>query len=497
MVIPPVLPNIGHFRGCDKDKMALKRGGIFVCFVTMNPGGKAGSCPRPRERHAIIVEGGWKVAARDNRSDQGAPQLVVSNSRGDIFEIPELEMAGCRLREPRLPQPQELIPLPFGSALFQLPQRRPVGFDRRRGEFITLERYQGEEVFAVGAFMAPAFTQLLLPAYQRLPGAATLPLFAYTAVGWEAGKFYSAGIRVDADMRQDPAFFNAALIEKEAAAMLARHPGNRLVAHLVENCVRCYSCPAAQNLVLGRWEAPIPTSPSCNARCVGCISKQSGNDVPVTQPRIAFAPTPEEIAAYTVPHLQQAPRAVVSFGQGCEGEPLLQAGLLEAAIRRIRQQTSAGVINLNTNASQPDAVERLCAAGLDSIRVSLNSARPEYYRAYYRPVGYDWEQVVASIATVRKFGRWISLNYFIFPGFTDDPDETAALEELVIRHRIDYIQMRNLNIDPEWYIGALGLADKPRQDGGLLAWMARIQAAAPWIRFGYFNPPREEWGGRS
>lgn len=437
------------------------------------------------------------MAAIDNRSDQGAPKLVVSSRSGDIFEIPELEMAGCRLREPLLPQPQELIPLPFGSALFQLPQRRPVGYDRRRGEFVTLERYRGEEVFAVGAFMAPAYTQLLLPAYRRQPGAATLPLFAYTAVGWEAGKFYSAGVRVDADMRQDPAFFNAGLIEKGAAAMLARYPGNRLVAHLVENCVRCYSCPAAQNLVLGRWEAPIPTSPACNARCVGCISKQAGSEVPVTQPRIAFAPTPEEIAAYTVPHLEHAPRAVVSFGQGCEGEPLLQAELLEAAIRRIRQQTAAGVINLNTNASRPEVVERLCAAGLDSIRVSLNSARPEYYRAYYRPVGYDWSEVVASIAAVRSYRRWISLNYFIFPGFTDDLDERAALEELVIRHRVDYIQMRNLNIDPDWYISQLGLADQSRHTGGLLEWMAQLRAAAPWIRFGYFNPPREEWGERT
>ena len=42
--------------------------------------------------------------------------------------------------------------------------------------------------------------------------------------------------------------------------------------------------------------------------------------------------------------------------------------------------------------------------GLDSIRISLNSARPDFYRAYYRPRGYDFEDVVASIALARAMG---------------------------------------------------------------------------------------------
>lgn len=421
------------------------------------------------------------------------PWLVVSGADGTVFEIPGLEMTGMRLRERRLPEPAELIPLPFGSALFQLPQRLAVGYDRSRDKFVVLKEHEGRKIFAVGAFIAPAHTQTLLAAYESAPGAEPLPLFAYSAAGWRDGRFYTAGVRVDADIRQDPAYFNARLIEQQAALLLKRYPGNRLVEHLVENCVRRYGCPAAQNLALGRWEAPIPTSPSCNARCVGCISKQPESCVPETQTRITFVPAPEEIAEYAVPHLEQAPRPVVSFGQGCEGEPLIQADLLEKAVRLMRSRTASGTINLNTNASRPEVVDRLCAAGLDSLRISLNSARPAPYRAYYRPAGYDWPEVVESMRVARRHGRWISLNYFIFPGFTDDPEEIAALIGLVRSHRIDYIQMRNLNIDPEWYGEALGLEPEAPRAIGILAWMEQVKAAAPWIRFGYFNPPKEEW----
>jgi len=421
------------------------------------------------------------------------PWLVVSGADGTVFEIPGLEMTGMRLRERRLPEPAELIPLPFGSALFQLPQRLAVGYDRSRDKFVVLKEHEGRKIFAVGAFIAPAHTQTLLAAYESAPGADPLPLFAYSAAGWRDGRFYTAECGWIADIRQDPAYFNARLIEQQAALLLKRYPGNRLVEHLVENCVRRYGCPAAQNLALGRWEAPIPTSPSCNARCVGCISKQPESCVPETQTRITFVPTPEEIAEYAVPHLEQAPRPVVSFGQGCEGEPLMQADLLEKAVRLMRSRTASGTINLNTNASRPEVVDRLCAAGLDSLRISLNSARPAPYRAYYRPAGYDWPEVVESMRVARRHGRWISLNYFIFPGFTDDPEEIAALIGLVRSHRIDYIQMRNLNIDPEWYGEALGLEPEAPRAIGILAWMEQVKAAAPWIRFGYFNPPKEEW----
>ena len=237
----------------------------------------------------------------------------------------------------------------------------------------------------------------------------------------------------------------------------------------------------------------MPTSPSCNAQCIGCISKQPKDGVPVTQDRIAFVPTVDEIVEFTVPHLENAPRSIISFGQGCEGEPLLQGELLEAAIRKIRCITSKGTINLNSNACYPDVIDRLCRAGLDSIRISLNSAQLELYNNYYRPKDYNFEAVLESMKIMRRHNRWISLNYFIFPGLTDDPVEMEQLIKIVTDYRIDFIQMRNLNIDSEWYIRKLGLGREISNPIGILKWQSAVKEKAPWIRFGYYNPPKEDW----
>ncbi|MDY6830726.1 MAG: radical SAM protein [Thermodesulfobacteriota bacterium] len=423
-----------------------------------------------------------------------APRLVVSDGQGRVFEIPDLEMAGRQRDILKRPAKPELIPLPHGSSLFELPGRVPVGYDPIQKRFVPVTHYEGEPVIAVAAFMAPAYSQLLLAACRVENRATKLPLFAYTAVGWHAGRFVVAACRVDADIRQDLFQMDDRVIEAGAVRTLKRYPDNRLVEHLVQNCVRRYHCPAAQNFVQNRWECPVPTSISCNARCLGCISWQpKTSGVPVTQDRLSFVPTPEEIVEFTVPHLDTAPRPVISFGQGCEGEPLLQGEVIEAAILKIRKRTSAGTINLNSNASLPHVVERLCAAGLDSIRVSLNSAQKALYLAYYAPRGYAFEDVLESMNVMRRHGRWISLNYFIFPGLTDDPEETAALIDLVRRFRVDYIQMRNLNIDPDWYMEKMGLGGLSSRPMGIPAWQKKVRRAAAWVRFGYFNPPKEDW----
>lgn len=421
------------------------------------------------------------------------PWLVVSDGSGNVFEIPGLEMVCMGINEKLITNPDELIPIPYGSVLVELPDRYPIGYDRKRDKFVTLKKYRGRPVIAASVFMAPAYTQLYRTAYQTKPNAVKLPLFAYTPVGWKNDQFWAPAIRLDDDIRQDLLHFNHDLIEKTAQQVVEKFPNNRLVEHLVNNCVRRYYCPAAQNFVLGRWECPVPTSPSCNATCIGCISKQPKDGVPVTQNRITFVPTVDEILEFAVPHLENAPRAIISFGQGCEGEPLLQGDLLEASIRKIRDVTSKGTINLNTNACYPDVIERLGQVGLDSIRISLNSAQPELYLKYYRPNDYGFEDVLESMKIIRRHNRWISLNYFIFPGLTDDPAEMEQLIKIVKDYWVNYIQMRNLNIDPEWYIREIELDRKTSKAVGILNWQRTIKERAPWIRFGYYNPPKEDW----
>lgn len=417
------------------------------------------------------------------------PCLLVADKQGRIIDLPELQMAGMSNGSFSRPQLEDLIPLPLGSELFALPGRLPVGWDQETDEPVLLREnpHDGGPVQAVAAFMAPAHTAIFSGAYQSEPGAPTLPLFAYTAVGWYRDRFWVAAFRSDRDRRQDADQYRQDVVERKTRKILKSHKDNRLIQHLGKCCLT-YGCPAARNYFLGRWEAPLPTSPVCNARCLGCISLQPSGCCPSTQERITFVPHEREIAEMAIPHLETADNPIVSFGQGCEGEPLLQAKVIAKAIRLIRSRTSRGTINLNSNSSLPDQVLQLARAGLDSIRVSLNSVQETYYRRYYRPTNYSFAEVARSVDVMKEAQRFVSLNYFILPGFTDSPAEYEALRDFLRRHSPDFIQLRNLNMDPEWYLRSLNFPQNSRAMG-IRRWLALIREEFPALRFGYFNPP--------
>ena len=421
------------------------------------------------------------------------PDLLVSDGDGNFFEIPGLKMAGMAGKETVLPDPSHLIPLPDGSDMFRLPGSVPVGFDPENECFVSVPELDGEEIFAVAAFLAPAHLQFLLPAYEKGSSYQTLPLYAYTAAGWADGHVSVPAVRIDSDPRQDLNLVELDKIEKRAPDIIRRFPGNRLVEHLVTNCALCYGCPAARNFVMGRWECPVPTAPTCNAQCLGCISLQpEESGVPSTQERIAFVPTVDEIVEFTLPHLQNAPEPVISFGQGCEGEPLLYADLIAEAVQEIRKKTDRGIINLNTNGSLTGKVDMLCRAGLDSIRISLNSAQQAVFSSYYRPGNYTLDNVRESLETATGFGLWTSVNYFMFPGLTDTAEEWKALTTFFRNASPRMIQTRNMNIDPFLYRDLISTSIGPVSEPlGMPWWLKNIHEKYPGIVLGYFNPPRE------
>ncbi|MEI6807514.1 MAG: radical SAM protein, partial [bacterium] len=374
------------------------------------------------------------------------PLAVCADDSGIITEVPGIAAAGRCGRTLQPITTADLIILPRGSTLYRLPERYAVGYDSRAG---TLHRMNSA---AVAAFLPPGYTATALAAFDREAGAPMLPLYCYCALCWYHGKFYVPAIRVDKDPKHDPSSFDRAEVSKRVKQMLRKNPDNRLLAHHGNVCALQYHCPNAANLFLGRWEAPVAVSGSCNSACRGCISKQNAGSVTSSQTRIDFTPTVEEILGIAVPHLEQAPRAMISFGQGCEGEPLLKGRLIENAIRAIRRQTTRGTIHLNTNGSKPKTVQRLIDAGLNSIRISLNSARPKLYRAYYRCDSYTFSDVVKSFKVARMAGLMVSANYLTFPGVTDDGDEYSFFRELLVDAKPDMIQWRNLNIDPDCYM---------------------------------------------
>ena len=163
--------------------------------------------------------------------------------------------------------------------------------------------------------------------------------------------------------------------------------------------------------------------------------------------------------------------------------------MLEQAIREIRKRTDRGVVNLNSNASLPKVVARLADAGLDAIRISINSARRPQYERYYRPSGYDFDDVIQSAREMAARGKFVSLNYFVFPGVSDSPAEIERLYWLIEEGKVEMIQLRNLNIDPELYLRELG-EDAVSEPIGVIAFIHQLRARFPRLRFGYFNPPR-------
>ena len=54
------------------------------------------------------------------------------------------------------------------------------------------------------------------------------------------------------------------------------------------------------------------------------------------------------------------------------------------------------------------------------------------------------------------------------------------------------IQLRNLNIDPEMYLRAVTEAGHVVAPMGLMVWLRELRRRFPALRFGYFNPPRED-----
>ncbi len=421
------------------------------------------------------------------------PELVLADAKGRIYNTAGIAAVGMKGGHFFSLAPRDLVKLPATSELFMLPNRLPIGFDPEEQDFkiFTEDPFsrRPQPCCAVAAFIAPGYTLTHTSAYRAMPGAAALPLFAYGAVCMYRGGFYAAAVRVDKDRRHDIRFINDECVARGVQTFTKLFPSNRLIRHLA-GCALTYGCPNAKNFFLHRYEAPLPSAPSCNARCAGCISYQQGNAFPAAQPRITFVPSPEEIAEAALFHIAHVRKAIVSFGQGCEGEPLLSARTLIKAISLIRKKTRKGVINLNTNASMPREIERLFDAGLDTIRVSLNSAQEPYYRRYYRPHGYGFKEVKRSVAVAKRAGGFVSLNYFVMPGFTDWQSEYKALRNFVEHYRVDMIQLRNLNYDPYAYFELLKVNVPKNAMCGVKEVIASLRSEFPCMRIGYFNPAK-------
>jgi len=413
-------------------------------------------------------------------------KLLFADSSGRVYEHPEL-LALARDGRPL----EEPAPVPPHSTLAALPGRRPVGLDPSSGRVIELSEVRiGRRVVrpsAVAAVLPPGWTRTELPAFRKSALAPVLPQWAYTAAAWDdrRGCHVAWALHTDRRRHWDPATHSTPDLPGRIEARLAADD-NPLLRQLAK-CALTYRCFTAQNTFYERDEGAIPASSGCNARCVGCISEQPEEGPPASHERIERAPDAVAMAAIGIAHLSRAPgRTMVSFGQGCEGEPLTRAREIAEAIRRMRAASLRGSINVNTNGSLPDHLELLIDAGLDSCRISLNSAHKPLYEAYYRPIGYGWEDVEESIRLARRRGAYTAINLLTFPGVTDQEGEADALCALVSRARVDQVQARSLAIDPDAYAAIAARYAAGGRRIGISGLIDRLKRARKGLAIGNF-----------
>ena len=237
---------------------------------------------------------------------------LVANGAGEIFELDGYAAAGMADSQLSVLTLDQTRRLPYGSELMYLPDRKPVLLNIRTGKFETLQDnpYRpGEVIFPVAAFNSPGYVITLISAYRETNNAQSLPLFSSGAVGWHKKGVRSAVVLVDSEPRQDLRHMPRENVIAGVDRMRKRMPDNRLRAHL-DKCALTYGCPAGKNFFLGRYEAPLPTSKQCNARCLGCLSLQQNSGIHHSQDRIAFTPSPAEIAEVALAHIKRVDKSV-------------------------------------------------------------------------------------------------------------------------------------------------------------------------------------------
>jgi MoaA/NifB/PqqE/SkfB family radical SAM enzyme len=453
--------------------------------------------------------------------------LLADPATGKVYEHPELELALDNGLDVVRPGKKDLIAVPDGWDLMAMPGTRPIGYSSTSGEFVPVTSFDVDdehgartiEPCAVAVHPPPGYVRGYHPAAEYLdathpdekykahgggrltifqddppshaggddaarPG---LPLWAYTAVGHGKNGPVAALFVGDETSRWKPDLYYQGDLSERVDERLQLDPDNPVLKQLA-SCARDYLCCCAQNVFYERWEGAVPIAPACTSACLGCLSKDPEWNTPVPQKRLKFSPKPDEIARVMAHHLEHAPEPMMSFGQGCEGEPTMNGPVIVEAIRLTREKTDKGVIHINTNGSRPDTVRECARAGATSIRVSLNTFDPEMYAAYYRPADYTFDDVLRTFDVARDEGMYIAINLLIWPGWSDRLTEVDRISELVERGCLQMIQLRNLCVDPGYYRTVLPPRDERGMLLGMRAFVEELHRRHPALRFGTFNP---------
>ena len=260
--------------------------------------------------------------------------VVAAAEDGEFWDEPDWAAAVRTGNEIRAPREEELIPLPEGARIQFLPGRTALGYWHGANEC----GFQGqaealEGRLAVAAQLPSGFTRTAVPAFEHTDDPRYLPFFGFTAVVAGEDELLCAAVRTDSNPHWEPHEYGGDDLLPAIRSLQKELEGNRILGQL-EVCATRYGCYNAQNIFFGRWEGAVAVSPSCNAQCRGCISYQPEEFPPSPQERFHLVPTVDEVVQLGLHHLR-GPEYIYSFGQGCEGEPLLQGELIAESVARI------------------------------------------------------------------------------------------------------------------------------------------------------------------
>jgi hypothetical protein len=98
--------------------------------------------------------------------DTSGTSLANADAGGNVFDLPGMEPAfRTGKRFVRLPK-EELIPLPYGSLLYTLPERFPVFYNPVNDDFNYMALSpDGDDITAASAFLSSGYLRTHLPAF--------------------------------------------------------------------------------------------------------------------------------------------------------------------------------------------------------------------------------------------------------------------------------------------------------------------------------------------
>ncbi|GAC1696840.1 MAG: hypothetical protein NVS9B6_04410 [Candidatus Limnocylindrales bacterium] len=336
------------------------------------------------------------------------------------------------------------IPLPPHARVVPLPDRDALGIDRQ-----GRPRSLGAGRWAVAAILGPGHLRTRLPACTGRDDAGPLEAQGYAAVaaGSDGGLVVAA---VPTGESPAPVAPTEVLLAAAITAGLRAHPSSAALRQLARRA-REHEDAGSAALFLGQGDGPLP----------------------VAGDRITAA----DLAEIAIAHLA-AGGAGVTFGLAGDPDPLARPRVVADAASRIRLAVPTARIAVRSNAAAAAAIARVAEAGVDTLVVSLASARPETYERLHPARDIRWPEVRGGIRQAVASGLSVTIELLVLPGLTDRAEEADALVALLRELPSgSAIRLRDLAADP--YL--LLRANPGSEPLGIEVFLARLRAEAPLV----------------